>query len=179
MELFLENQQIIKGALLLILAIMGNYTGKVISCKVQNQLVEHMYLKHAITFLILYFAIDFTSEEAQHPVKMLFNVVLIYLLFLMFNKMNVMFTFIVFTLFASTYVTNTFINYYKATDENAYLQRIQHLGYVSYIMKIASFMLLLTGFSLYFKKHYKDYHKNWSTLTFLFGNIKCKSNNFH
>lgn len=57
----------IKGLFLLILAVAGNFVAETLGCKTQKLLSENMLAKHFVIILILYFAIDFTSEKLNTP----------------------------------------------------------------------------------------------------------------
>mgnify|MGYP001116350948 CR=1 FL=1 len=132
-----------------------------------------MFVKHFITLLILYFALDFTSTVPHSPTDTLKMSVLIYTLFILFTKMNIQFTLIAFMLLATTYILSTYINYYKDEDgENPIIEKLVKIRKSLYVIILG---IILLGFSLYFIKQRNSYTKNWSTIKFLFGTTKCKS----
>ena len=174
-ESIISEGKVVKGTLLLILAIMGNYTGQLLSCKVQKILSENMLMKHIVSFFILYFAVDFTSNVPLPPSHIMINAFIIYILFLMFNKLNVTFTIIIFIFFAIIYVLGTHRVYYQYTDYKKYKNHINNIDNISKLVKFFGIITLITGFTIYFRKQYKDHSKNWSTINFLLGTLKCKS----
>lgn len=167
--------KIVKGTILLTLAIMGNYTGELLSCRVQKLLSENILMKHIVSFFILYFAVDFTSDTPLHPSHIIINAFVIYLIFLMFNKLNVIFTIIVFLIFAIIYILTTYRIYYDYTDNKKYQYMIDNIDNISNIFKFTGIIILIIGFVTYFRKQYREHSKNWSSFKFLFGVIKCKS----
>ena len=163
----------IKGLFLLILAVAGNFVAETLGCKTQKLLSENMLAKHFVIILILYFAIDFTSEKLNTPFDTFKLALFIYTFFILFTKMNSQFTFLVLILLALIYVINGYIDYYKENDKNnPIIKKLEDVKKVLYVSIMGS---LLLGFGLYFIKQRRDYSKNWSTTKFLFGTRKCKS----
>ena len=88
--------------------------------------------------------------------------------------MDLTFTLIVFLLMAMAYINSTFIHYYKSETPEE-IKLIENLEKIQKLLYILIIVLILIGFSLYFRKQYNDYYKTWSTSKFLFGVNKCKS----
>lgn len=165
----------LKGLFLLILAVAGNFISETLGCQTQKFLSENMFTKHIISIFLLYFSIGFANNDSpEHPFTIMQTAACIYTLFLLFTKMNLAFTAIVFALLGASYVNYTFIKYYKF-QKNVDVELIKQLEDIQ--QKVTKLMagLILIGFSLYFRKQYTSYYKNWSTSKFLFGVAKCKS----
>tara|TARA_B100000902_G_scaffold385930_1_gene427910 strand:+ start:1121 stop:1639 length:519 start_codon:yes stop_codon:yes gene_type:complete len=163
----------IKGLFLLILAVAGNFVGETLGCKTQKLLSENMLAKHFVIILILYFAIDFTSEKLNTPFDTFKLALIIYIFFILFTKINSQFTLLILILLAFIYVINGYINYYKKNDKkNPIIKKLEDIKNLLYISTMG---FILLGFGLYFIKQRRDYSKNWSTTKFLFGTRKCKS----
>ena len=171
----MDADNIIKGIVLLILAVAGNFIAETLGCKTQKLLTEHMFAKHFVILFILYFAIGFTSSDSpHHPFDILKMVFVIYALFIMFTKMNIQFTIGVFLLLVCTYVNSTFITYYKKTTPSE-TEHITNLESIEQILYVLSVILILIGFALYYRKQHNDYIQTWNTMSFLFGVNKCQS----
>lgn len=166
---------IVKGVFLLILAIAGNFVAETLGCKTQKLLSENMFAKHFISIFILYFAIGFVNtSDPKNPIWVMQTALFIYILFILFTKMDLVFTLIVFGILAVNYILGDFINYYKSQthESKELLSTLTNVQEYSYILMIG---LIILGFSLYFRKQYRDYYKTWSTYKFLFGVNVCSS----
>lgn len=174
-----------KGIFLLILAIMGNFVAETLGCKTQKLLSDSMLVKHLVTFLILYFAIGFTSSETKHPGSIAINALLIWGMLILFSRMSIEFTMIVFALLTSKYVLTTFTDYYKKLEEENIIEdekeKMENSKKIEQIEEVGKYIiysigtLVLVGFSLYFRKQYKEHSEGWSTYKFIFGINKCDS----
>ena len=163
----------IKGIVLLILAVAGNFVANTLGCRTQKLLNENMYAKHLVILLILYFAINFTnSNEPMHPKTTLKISLGVYVLFLLFTKMDIYFTMIVFGLIVITYINSTFINYYTKVTPNSKIKRLKNIQMMMYTLMTC---LVVIGSVLYYRKQYSEYYKIWSIKKYLFGVNKCKS----
>lgn len=172
----LDESKIAKGGLLLILAVMGNYSGELLSCQFRKMLTENIFIKHFATFFILYFAVDFTSDKPQHPFNILYYSFLIYIAFLLFNKLDIIFTIVVFILWSVIYFLLTYKNYLNYENKSGKNNKeINIINNTSNIIKFITVIILLIGFVIYFNKQYKDHRKNWSSIKFMFGNVNCDS----
>jgi len=167
---------IITGLFLFTLVVVGNYIGELLGCSTQHLLNTNIYVKHFFGILTLYFPVGFISsyEDNEHPINTLMITILIYILFLLFTKMNIVFTVIVFFIFMIIYILGDYIKYYNYTNNKIIVKKLK---LIQQILFYAMIVLILIGFTTYFIKQYKEHHKNWSTLKFIFGTQKCKSVN--
>lgn len=172
----MDIEGLIKGIFLLILAVSGNFVAETLGCKSQKLLTENMYVKHIIIFLIIYFALGFTSIDNPHPVDIAKNTLIVWILFIMFTRMSLFFTIIAFSILAIRYVIHSFIAYYQKEDSDGqHKENIELLNTIATYLQNSLIGVVLLGFALYFKKQYSDYYKTWSTFKFIFGVNKCKS----
>ena len=88
----MESSDLLKGVFLLILAVAGNFVAETLGCKTRKLLTDNMYAKQVIILSIIYFAIDFTNDQAAAPKDTFINTIIIWIAFLMFTKMNEWFT---------------------------------------------------------------------------------------
>ena len=74
-----DYDDIMKGILLLVLAVAGNFVAETLGCKTQKLLSENMFVKQTIIFIIVYFVINFTnSDDSVHPLKILKTTILLF-----------------------------------------------------------------------------------------------------
>jgi membrane protein insertase Oxa1/YidC/SpoIIIJ len=160
----------IKSIFLMLLAISGGYVAQTLGCKTQKILTENMYVKHIVVFSLIYFTSSVLSEN-KHPNKNFINTVTIYSLYLVFTKMSIEFTLGVLFLLAVNYFISTYIKYYESTDIEK--EKVKKLKDIQNKLSIISLISILVGFTLYMRKKYNEYGKEFSLKTFIFGVLKC------
>ena len=171
------SQSTLKGIFLIVLGVCGNFVAETLGCKTQKLLSENMFAKQFVILLIVYFAIDFTtSDEPIHPLENMKLSLFIWIFYLIFTKMSIRFTMLLFILLTVLYVISTFVTYYDSIENNEQYKPFisTYNNNITYILYIFC-AIVAVGFGLYFNKQYKEHHKNWSTITFLFGKPSCDS----
>lgn len=170
-----------KGLLVIILFVSGKYvTTKILSCRIQELLNGNVYVQYILLFIIIYFTIDFTTDDGiiVSPLENIKITCLVWVLFIMFAKMNLYFTIFTFLLFLITYyIQNQIVYYRKINNKNEYKENIVSL--ISVERKLILFIIftIILGFALYFIKEYKDKKKEWSFIKFIFGTLHCDFEN--
>lgn len=171
---------IIKGVFLIVLAVCGNFIAETLSCQTRKLLYNTMAAKHVITFMIIYVALGFTSDvNSTNPGYIIGYATIVYVLFLMFNRMDIYFTIMVFSLLCIAYVCNQFKQYYSNLDKQKYKSTIERLDKAIKSLLIISVVVIVVGFTTYFSKQQTDYSGNFSIFTFIFGRVKCTNNKSH
>lgn len=163
---------LLKGMFLLILAISGNFIAETLSCKTQKHLSNNMYLKHSIIILMIYFVINLMDNKIKHPRENFKATLFVYISFLIITKMNIYFTLLSFLLLTSIFIIENYIIYYKKKKINKYKELYKIQTKLLYLLC----GIIILGFSLYFIKQRNDHKKNWNSLKFIFGVIKCDNN---
>jgi len=164
------DKNIIKGIFLIILAEYGSFVAETVGCKTQKFIGENVLVKQFIILMIIYFSINFTSDNDVEPTINIIKAVLVWLGFVMFNKMNLEFTVVVFLLLIAVYIMDNYNQYYKTRKRNTdNLDKIQKNMYYLIIV------LTIIGFLFYFSKQYRDYKDVWSSIDFIFGKNTCAS----
>lgn len=167
-----------KGVFLLILAISGNFVAETLGCKTQKLLTNNMVAKHMVSIFVLYFSLGLFSDKKADPKQTIKMTLIIYIMFVLFTKMDIKFTIIVFSLLAINYIISNYVDYYSTFEESSdEYKKVQTLNKIQRYLITMIGILIIIGFTLYFKKQYKDYNKNWSTKHFLLGKKNCKSLN--
>lgn len=171
---------IIKGIMLLFLAISGNFVAETLSCQVQRVFSNNMIIKQVLVFFILYFTINYSNSDAPlDPFIALKLSGIIYIFFILFTRMSVFFSLIGFFILTSSYIATNYIDYYnylekKDKDKNLE-KKIKDLeNYRKYAL-YGFVCWTLLGFIIYLIAHYIEYKKNWNFITFLFGKKNCNS----
>ena len=167
-----DYKDIVKAVFFLILAIIGGWVGELIGCKTQKLMINSMLAKHIVLFMIIYFAMDISNEDKKSPLMILKSSLSIYILFLLFTKMNIYSTVVVFALLAVIYIINTQISYLE--KNNGSEQDIQKYTDMNAMLYKVVPLIIIVSFGAYFMKQREDYKKDWDTMKFIFGNVKCK-----
>jgi hypothetical protein len=169
------NSDIILGVFLLILAVSGNFIAEALSCKTRKFLSDSMYAKNLVIILIVYFSLGLVSDNSVSPTIHLNYTLIIWLFFLIFNKMSLRFTILAFSMLFLILVCKNWIDYYTAIDEKKYKDEIDTMQNMSQYLLLLTFIIIISGFLLYFNKQYKEHSEDFSFMTFIFGAVTCDS----
>ena len=161
---------LIKGALLVFLAMSGNFLAELLGCKTQKLLAENMWAKHIILIFSIYFAVGFTTN--LNPVTNMRDTLVIWLIFLLFTKLSVAFTGIIFICLAGLYITQNFLDYYKVQSSLS-KKTLDLIVKVKNMFTIGLIIILIIGFTLYSRQQFLDHRDDFSAIKLLFGTISC------
>jgi len=171
-----QNLNTIVGIFLLILAVCGNFVAETLSCQFQKLLSTNMMAKNLVIIMIIYFAIGFTSSSSNlNPIEVMGRSLMIWVFFVIFNKMTLGFTLFAFSGLFAILICKNFADYYHKLDKEKNKDLVELLINISDKLFAAVCLIILTGFMFYFSKQYHDYSKNFSYTTFLFGKNVCAS----
>lgn len=175
----------VSGVFLLLLAISGNFIAETLGCQTQKILQSNMLVKHIMTILICYFAINFASNVKNaviSPHTLMVYTLVIYTHFIIFTKCTFVFKCIVFALLFLTYMSMNYIKYFENLDsekdsekDSVYSDWINILDKTNAVFYVLIIINMLIGHYQYYKKQRKDHQKNWSYWIFLFGKLQCAS----
>tara|TARA_B100001741_G_scaffold313582_1_gene320453 strand:- start:6093 stop:6635 length:543 start_codon:yes stop_codon:yes gene_type:complete len=166
----------IKGVIALVLAICTNFVGQTLSCHTQKILSENMLAKHIIIILSVFVAIDsltFSSKEPgyrQSPLDTLKMTALVYLMFILFTRMHRVSTVVAFVIVLTLYFTDLCIAHYKPSNVDT-INRIRNVFMYGFIAN------LILGYIAYAHTKRKEYGKEFSWNSFIFGIPECKLKN--
>ena len=172
----MDPRSTIRGVFLLILAIMGNFTAETLGCRTRDLLENNQRVKHLVGIFILFFSVGIFSSPGIDPIETFKTTLTIYIMFILFTRMSLNFTIVVFILLAINYSIWNYIDYFKYKEDDKYYKTIDRLNEIQKTIYSIIIVTILIGFTLYFKKQYKTYKKDWSTSKFIFGVKKCKGN---
>tara|TARA_Y100000389_G_scaffold204972_1_gene261455 strand:- start:13833 stop:14393 length:561 start_codon:yes stop_codon:yes gene_type:complete len=165
------------GVFLLIVAVAGNFIAETLSCQSRKLLTENMFVKNIVIFMVIYFALDFTSDlnEHIHPKDLAIKSLIVWAFFLIFNKMDLKYTGLVFAGLFYILIVKNLIDYYTATDEEGNKEYIEKLNKSAKLTLIILSVLLIVGFSSYSIRQYNDHKKDFDIIKFILGKPKCDS----
>lgn len=166
---------LINSVFLLIVGISGNFVAETLGCKTQKLLTENMLSKHFVVFCLIYFALNFTTDEIKNPFDTLKFSFLIWIFFVLFTRMTIEFTIIVFVLAAILYYLITLVDYYKIDKLKDRTKDIERVKRYIHVLKYMIIIFILIGFVLYFMKQYNEKNEDWSINKFIFGVNVCDS----
>lgn len=164
------------GIFLLIVAVSGNFVAETLGCQTRKILSTNIYAKNIIILMITYFSLGFATtnkDEIQHPFSIISKTLIIWISFLIFNKMDIQYTIISIVGLFFILVLKDFIEYYISSKNNTEI--IPILLHLMNFIFVGVCVSVLIGFLFYFKKQYNDYGKSFSFLTFIFGKSKCNN----
>lgn len=159
----------VKSILMVVLSLSGNFFAEILGCNTQQLLSSSMFFIHLLQLISIYISMDIYDSKIKHPITKLKNTLLLYSIFIMFNKMNIYFTAIVSLLILTIFIINNYIEYYKTIrKETKFLEKINK------IISNVSLFTILIGFIIYYLDKKGEYTKNWDMYKFIFGIPNCK-----
>ena len=160
----------VKGVLLIFLAMSGNFLAELLGCQTQKLLSENMWAKHAVLLFSIYFAMGLVQD--LNPYRNIAETILIWLLFLLFTKTTTLFSVLIFLALIIFYIFQNFTNYYE--KEGLISDKlVKYLIKIRQVLLINIIMLIIIGFVLYSRKQFLEHRDNFSILQLIFGTLKC------
>ena len=171
MLLRIENYLV--GLFLLLLTISGNFIAETLGCSTRKFLTENQIAKQIILLFLIYFSINLNSKnDKENPLDKIKSSFLVWIFFIIFEKMNIYFTGLVFLILTIIYVLNNYKKHYQEIKKNDE-KTIKNLNKYIEKLEIIMVIFLIIGFIRYYLKQRKE-QKNFNYTYFLFGRRKCK-----
>tara|TARA_B100000900_G_scaffold246326_1_gene209529 strand:- start:3961 stop:4560 length:600 start_codon:yes stop_codon:yes gene_type:complete len=166
--------RLINGMFFLILIISSNFVGDILNCKIQRNIMNNIYVKHLVAFLILYFLNSNLFTEKDHPADRLKNCIILYIIFIIIMRLNLIFTIIIICLLFTIHLIHEHYLYYrnnpeKVKDYNMVIKLHIFIRVISLLTLITAFIGLVINY--YERK--KEYGSNFRIKNFILGNLKC------
>ena len=170
--------RLINGMFFLILIISSNFVGDILNCKIQRNIMNNIYVKHLVAFLILYFLNSNLFTEKDHPTDRLKNCIILYIVFIIIMRLNLAFTIIIICLLFTIHLIHEHYLYYrnnpeKVKDYNMVIKLHIFIRVISLLTLIIAFIGLVINY--YERK--KEYGSNFRIKNFILGNLKCDNLN--
>ena len=186
------SAKLIDGIFLLTLFISAGYITEILNCRFQKLALSNIYMKHLLSFLILYFLNSSFIVGDKHPTTKLINSVVLYIAFIIIMRQNNIITLILFVLIFVIHLINEYENYYsdiydklsntedviekeEMRDEiERYKKLIINLRNILKIITIITITIAIVGLIV-------NYHMtrmkggSFSSLKFILGDVKCAS----
>lgn len=187
------NLNILKSLFLLFLIMAGGFIGDIFGCASKKILSLNIYAKHIVFICLIYFTIDFSSDELLHPKRIFYLTIQLWIFYLMIIRMNIYFTIIVGSLLFILYAVDEFYEYVieselkihledikdeeKKSEEKKHLEflKVEHKYLKDIVMVLEYIIIVLTliGFITYFIKQRVDKNKKFSYSKFILGDLTC------
>lgn len=155
-------------------SISDNYVGEVIGCKTRKLFMNNMLFKHISLIFFIYFAVNLTNSQTEHPVVVLKKTILLWLFYIVFIRMDTIYLGICISLLVTYFVTGQYKSYLKENDKTLYDSQIDNLSKITDTIEVVIFIPLILGFFKYYKDERKTFGKSFSFYQFILGHKKCK-----
>lgn len=168
----------LNGIFLMMIAISGEYIGKMFPCGFQKLFEGNIYSKYILAFFILFVSIILSKEELtkDHNILFVFGIsLLLYIWLICMTKMNVYFfitlTIVLFSLF-------TYVQYHQNNkdEKNKKEKNKKEYNIITLTLFILSIVITIIGFLLYYGEKKYEYKNLFSWKIFLFDNTICNNN---
>lgn len=161
---------VVKGVLLIFLAMSGNFFAELLGCQTQKLLTENMWVKHAVLLFSIYFAMGVVQD--LNPYRNILEAILIWFMFLLFTKTTSLFSILIFLNLVILYIFQNFTKYYK--EKGSISDKLmRRLTKIRDVLLINIIILIITGFILYSKKQFVQHRDTFSIFKLVFGTLKC------
>ena len=172
----INNESIIKGIFLLLLATSGNFIGSTLGCKQQYHMTNNVYLRQLIVLMIIYFTINFSSTGNPHPFETMKQALIIWFGFMLFTKMTLGMTILSLGLLTAFYVLTNYKGYVEDNyDGYIAVQKKDRIEKAKRMIVYCLVFSIVIGFSMYFMEKREEYGHKFSPIVFIFGVPKCNS----
>lgn len=164
---------IVTGIFLLVLAVSGNFIAETLGCKLQYYLTNNMILKNLVVIMVVYFSLGFSDQGNNSPTTHLRRSILIWTFFLLFNKMHPLPTAVTFLILCTILVLKNYIEYFSNLDKDKFNTTIETMREIISILSYTMIVIIVIGFSMYFKSKYEEHYETFDISKFIFGKTKC------
>ena len=154
---------LIKGILLLLIAISTNFMVETIGYNLRNLLKRNLLIKHVLLLAIIYFSINFANDDTS-PLENLKGSLVIWTIYIIFVKIPVFLSITIFALLGITYFCESYITYYNKIANKEYDKKIIILRNVVYY----SNRLILEGFVVGLLLYLRTIKRNTPLFTIIF-----------
>ncbi len=156
------------------LLIFCNFTANIIGCRLQELLVSSMFIKHVISFVLLFFLIILVNPDMQGkdiPILLGFSAA-IYVWFLLTTHSPIYIILIVLILLLTSYIIGTIkANNAKNPEKEKLVKTLQ---LVQNILASIALGLSVIGFIIYTIEKRLEYGSEFSWITYISGTTTCK-----
>ena len=167
------DSDIIRGIYLLILMLMAGYGGETFSKETIVVLKTNYMAKHIIVICLIYFTIDYSKNQIDHPMRTLIISFIIWLFYIIISRQSFRFVLLNFILITILYILYDYLEYYKdrykKNSNKELLDKKQdmdkYIKYTSYLLVVIS----IIGFIQYYLHKKRQYKGKFKHIKFIFG----------
>lgn len=163
---------ILKGVLLIIIILSGNYLGQMLGCNLQILFTTDIVSKNMILFFTIYFTLSLFSDEPTHPLEHLKYSIILFVIFKIFTRMQREYTFLCILTLTFITIAEHYKNYLKYNKQFEKYDDIfsKQMNLISFFI-----IILIIGHIRYLKIKYLEYGENFNIFEFYFHRQTCKS----
>jgi len=166
--------RLINGMFFLILIISSNFVGDILNCKFQRTVINNIYVKHLVAFLILYFLNSNLFTEKDHPIDRLKNCLILYVIFIVIMRLNLVFTIVTMCLLFTIHLTHQHYLYYRNNPEKVKdYNMVIKLHLFVRMLSLLTLIIAVIGLVINYYERKKEYGTNFKIKNFILGNVKC------
>ena len=167
----IERDKFIDALFFLFLGMIGGFIGGgIMSCGIQKLVLESIYVKHVIFFVLIYFAIGFVDSNTTDVLSILLSAFVVYFLFMILMKSQKEYVLGAVVLLGGLYVMRKIRESYDPVTDS---DKIGFIDTLSAMLTVLIFIVLILGFIIYFRRQYMEHKKDFSLNRFFFGTNKC------
>jgi len=158
----------------LYLLIFCNFNKETLGCRLIQLLDNNMYVKHLMTFLLLFFLVVLIDPKNSDK-NLLHNFglsIMIYILFIITSRVSLPIMIIIVILLVVIYIISNIAKKKKEENKEDEYKRYKLAQNIIFIILMT---LALFGIILYGIEKSEEYKGNFSFLTFIFGNPVCRN----
>lgn len=171
---------------LLFIIIAGHYVTETLGCQLRSLFGSSMVVRHFILFCMIYFSTEISADDdiTQHPAKKLLTTIIVFVAFVMFNKMDFVPTMICLILMAILFLSIQYKQYYnnlkddESTSQTEVVALDSSIQQISLLQKIGLTLLVvivIIGNVFYFIRQKKHFAASFSMKKYIFGVQNCCS----
>jgi hypothetical protein len=160
------------------LLISCNFLAQLFGCRLQQLLINNMFVKHIFGFTTMLFCIIYVDSTIQKEGKFFegfIYAIIFYIWFWATTKTHLEVTIIIIMFFLTIYV----LQLYKSTlDQAKNEDRISQISLAQNILALVALITTIIGFILYYSEKSREYKKKgeWSNKQFFVGRNICNDN---
>jgi hypothetical protein len=169
----LENNS--ASLFILYLVIASNFLPQTFSCRLQELMNTSMVAKHLFAFMtLIFFVVISNMKDSIDAGNIVLISVVIYLWFLISTRVHLSVWIGLIILLGIIYLLQLYENILKDKNQSSNAVTIENIQVGKKILSYFSLVVTLIGFIIYLGEKKLEYGNEFSYLTFILGNPKCK-----
>jgi hypothetical protein len=173
MSVLVGRDTLVKSLFFLFLGLVGGLVRRgIMSCGIQKMILEGIYVKHIIFFVLIFFSIGFVNANAVSPINIFLSALVIYTIFMILMKSEKEYVLAAVLILGVIYVLNKLRETY---DPIADASTIETIETITNLMVWIIGITVAVGFILYYRRQSSEHSKTFSLNKFFFGTNKCES----